>query len=158
MSHGSFSVELIDLAEVGLPFMDEPHHPKLRKYTRSHTFAWSEVVAAADAFVFVTPEYNHGISAPLKNAFDYLHHEWAYKPVGFVSYGGVAAGTRAVQMTKQVVLSLRMLPIYDAVTIPFVARSLPPDETQAEAARAMLDELARVEEATRSLRSAAGPA
>jgi NAD(P)H-dependent FMN reductase len=155
-THGGFDVELVDLREVDLPFMDEPKHPRFREYTRPHTFEWSERVEAADAFVFVTAEYNHGMSAPLKNALDYLHHEWRYKPVGFVSYGGVSAGTRAVQMTKQVVLSLRMIPIYEAVAIPFAAKALAdgarPDEVQADAARAMLDELARMEEALRPLR------
>ena len=95
--HGAFEVELIDLAEVGLPFMDEPHHPRLRKYQHEHTKRWSATISRADAFVFVTPEYNYGYSAALKNAIDYLHHEWADKAVGFLSYGGVAAGTRAVQ-------------------------------------------------------------
>lgn len=69
----------------------------MRQYLHQHTREWSAKVAAADAFVFVTPEYNYGMPAPLKNAIDYLHHEWHYKPVGFVSYGGVAAGTRSVQ-------------------------------------------------------------
>jgi NAD(P)H-dependent FMN reductase len=100
-AHGAFDVELVDLAEVALPFMDEPNHPRLRRYTHEHTKAWSARVDSADAFVFVTPEYNYGLTAPLKNAIDYLHFEWQHKPVGFVSYGGVAAGTRAVQMLKQ---------------------------------------------------------
>ena len=63
---------------------------------------------AADAFVFVTPEYNHGYPASLKNAIDYLHHEWRYKPVGFVSYGGVAAGTRSVEQLQQVVTAVKL--------------------------------------------------
>src|SRR5699024_11872745 len=68
---------------------------------------------SSDLFVFVMPEYNYGYNAPLKNAIDYLHNEWHYKPVGFVSYGGVSAGTRAVQMVKQVVTTLRMTPVLD---------------------------------------------
>ncbi len=103
------------------------------------------------------PEYNFGINAPLKNAIDYLHHEWQDKPVGFVSYGGISAGTRAVQMTKQIVSSVKMLPVYEAVYIPFVAgqiadgRFTPSDTTQ-QAATALLDELVRVEAALRPLR------
>jgi len=76
--------------------LDDPHLPRLRQYTRQHTSDWSALVDAVDAVVFVTPEYNFGYPATIKNAIDYLHSEWNYKPVGFVSYGGIAAGTRAV--------------------------------------------------------------
>ena len=158
-AHGGFDVEVTDLAELDLPFMDEPKHPRLREYTREHTREWSATVEASDAFVFVMPEYNFGINAPLKNAIDYLHHEWQDKPVGFVSYGGISAGTRAVQMTKQIVSSVKMLPVYEAVYIPFVAgqiadgRFTPSDTTQ-QAATALLDELVRVEAALRPLRVA----
>jgi NAD(P)H-dependent FMN reductase len=113
-AHGTFDVTVADLAEWNLPFLDEPKHPKLREYTKEHTRRWSAEVDAADAFVFVMPEYNHGFNAPLKNAIDYLHQEWAHKPAGFVSYGGVGAGMRAVQQLKQVLISLNMLPVNDA--------------------------------------------
>src|SRR5579884_3827491 len=116
---GSFDVEFVDLAALNLPFMDEPNHPRFKKYAHQHTKDWSAKVESADAFVFVMPEYNYGITAPLKNAIDYLHQEWQYKPVGFVSYGGVSAGTRAVQMIKQVVTTLKMIPVSEAVSIPF---------------------------------------
>ena len=157
--HGGFDVEVTDLAELDLPFMDEPKHPRFREYVHDHTRAWSETVAASDAFVFVMPEYNFGINAPLKNAIDYLHHEWHDKPVAFVSYGGIAAGTRAVQMTKQIVSALKMLAVNDAVYIPFVASQIeggrfdPADVTET-AAVALLDELVRVEAALRPLRAA----
>jgi NAD(P)H-dependent FMN reductase len=161
LAHGGFDVDLVDLAELNLPFMDEPDHPRLRRYTHQHTRDWSARAAAADAFVFVTPEYNHGYNAPLKNAIDYLHHEWVHKPVGFVSYGGVAAGTRAVQQLKPVVASVRMTPLVDAVYIPFVPQFLdeerrfrPNDVTEASAT-AMLDELVRQANALRPLRAAA---
>src|SRR5947209_7654159 len=95
VAHGGFEVELVDLAEINLPFMDEPKHPRLRQYVHQHTRDWSAKVDSADAFVFVTPEYNFSFNAVLKNALDYLHWEWQYKPAGFVSYGGVSAGTRA---------------------------------------------------------------
>ena len=94
-AHGGFRVTVADLAELRLPLVDEPNHPRLRKYTQPHTRKWSEIVDAADAFAFVMPEYNYSFTAPLKNAIDYLHQEWQYKPVGLVSYGGVSAGTRA---------------------------------------------------------------
>ena len=121
-SHGGFDVELVDLLELDLPFMDEPNHPRLRRYTKDHTRAWSARVDAADAFVFVIPEYNNGMPAPLKNAIDFLNAEWAYKPIGFVSYGGVSAGTRSAAMTKQVLMPLRAVPIRESVSIPFVAQ------------------------------------
>jgi len=157
--HGAFEVGVVDLAAMDLPFLDEPNHPRLRQYVHQHTRDWSAKVDAADAFVFVMPEYNFGFNAPLKNALDYLHQEWRDKPVGFVSYGGIAAGTRAVQMVKQVVTSLKMTPLFEAVYIPFVARVMD-DERQVQAnevmertARAMLDELVRVEQALRPLRA-----
>ncbi|MEA2193824.1 MAG: hypothetical protein QOG42_258 [Solirubrobacteraceae bacterium] len=159
-AHGGFEIEVVDLAELGLPFMDEPNHPKLRRYTQQHTKDWSERVDAADAFVFVTPEYNHGMSAPLKNAIDFLHEEWRHKPVGFVSYGGVAAGTRAVQQLKPVVSVLRMVPVTDAVSIPFHTQVIDDDgavqanDTMRQAADLMLDEVARMEQALRPLRAA----
>jgi NAD(P)H-dependent FMN reductase len=160
--HGGFhEIELVDLAEVNLPFMNEPHHPRLGKYTHQHTRDWSARVAEADAFVFVMPEYNAGYNAELKNAIDYLHREWQYKPVGLVSYGGVSAGTRAVQMIKQVVTTLKMTPVFESVAIPFVHQfldkeeGLVPNEVMTVSAMAMLDELVRVTEALRPLRTPA---
>lgn len=95
-AHGGFDVDFVDLAELHLPFMDEPNHPILQQYTKPHTVAWGERVAASDAFLFVTPEYNHSYAPALKNALDFLNKEWWRKPLGFVSYGGVSGGTRGV--------------------------------------------------------------
>jgi NAD(P)H-dependent FMN reductase len=155
--HAGFRVEVADLAEIDLPLLDEPNHPRLRQYTRQHTKDWSARIERADAVVFVTPEYNHGYPASVKNAIDYLHEEWRDKPVGFVSYGGVAAGTRAVQQLKQVVATLRMVPVVESVNIPFHAQfiddgRLAANDTMEQAADAMLDELSRVESALRPLR------
>ncbi len=157
-AHGGFDYEVVDLAELDLPLLDEPSHPRLRRYTQDHTHAWSAIVERADAFVFVTSEYNHGYPAPLKNAIDYLHHEWQYKPVGFVSYGGVAAGTRAVQQLKQVVAAVHMMPAVAAVNIPFIADrvtggELEANEIMTDAASDMLDELMALQEALRPLRA-----
>ncbi len=158
-AHGSFAVSVVDLAELNLPFLDEPNHPRLHQYTKAHTRAWSAQVQAADAFVFVTPEYNYGYPAPLKNAIDYLHHEWAYKPVGFVTYGGVAAGTRSMQQLKQVVSALKLLPLTEAVNLPFYqqfmdeAGAIQPNQVMTEAASVVLDELFRVQLALSSLRA-----
>src|SRR3954447_2389920 len=109
--HGGVAIEVGELAEVNLPMMNEPEHPRLKKYEHAHTKAWSARVAAADAFVFVTPEYNFSPPPALVNALDYLVHEWAYKPVGYVSYGGVSGGLRSVQMNKLVVTALKMMPL-----------------------------------------------
>jgi NAD(P)H-dependent FMN reductase len=163
VAHGGFDVELVDLAEVALPFLDEPNHPRLRRYEHQHTKDWSAKIDAADAFAFVMPEYNYGFNAPLKNAIDFLNQEWRYKPVGFVSYGGVAAGTRAVQMAKQVVTTLKMTPVFEAVAIPFVRQFLDDEErlqaneVMEHAAVAMLDELVRVEATLRPLRQTGAP-
>ena len=157
--HAVFELELVDLAVLDLPLLDEPAHPRLRQYTKEHTKAWSATVDSADAVVMVTAEYNYGYPAALKNAIDYLHHEWRYKPVGFVSYGGVAAGTRSVQQLKQVVTALSLMPVTAAVSIPFVAQFLGEDrvlrgnEVMEQAARDMLDELGRLEAALAPLRS-----
>jgi NAD(P)H-dependent FMN reductase len=156
--HGGFDVNVADLAEINLPLLDEPNHPRLRQYQNQHTKDWSAIVEAADAIVIVTPEYNYGYPAAVKNAIDYLHKEWAYKPVGFVSYGGIAAGTRAVQQLKQVVTTLRMLPVFESVNIPFHTQFIDEDdvvranEIMEQAADAMLDELGRTEAALRPLR------
>lgn len=161
VADGRFDVELIDLAEVGLPLLDEPAHPRLRQYSHQHTKDWSATISRGDAYVFVTPEYNYGFNAATKNAIDYLHHEWHHKPVGFVSYGGVAAGTRAVQMLKQVVTTLRMVPVFDSVNIPFVQQFLnlsgvfQPNDMLEEAATTMLGELARLSGALSPLREPA---
>jgi NAD(P)H-dependent FMN reductase len=159
LGHGGFDVDLADLAEINLPFMDEPKHPRLREYTHQHTRDWSARVEAADAFAFVHPEYNYGMTAPLKNALDYLNAEWSYKPVGLVSYGGVSAGTRAAQMIKQVTTTLKLFPIFEAVSIPFVAQflgeggALEPNDVMEKAADAMLAELRRVSDAMAPLRA-----
>lgn len=160
-AHGQFDVDFVDLLEVNLPFHDEPKHPRLGHYQHAHTRAWSARVAAAEAFVFVTAEYNSGTPPALANAIDFLHREWAYKPVGFVSYGGVSAGTRGVQMTKQIVTTLEMMPILEAVHIPFFTQHLDaasgafrPPEISEQAAAAMLDELLRWSDALAPLRGA----
>src|ERR1700761_4513873 len=160
LGQGDFDIDLADLKEIDLPFLDEPKHPRLREYEHQHTKDWSARVEAADAFVFVHPEYNYGFNAPLKNALDYLNAEWKYKPLGLVSYGGVSAGTRAAQMIKQVATTLGMFPIFEAVSIPFVAEfvgeggAIEPNPVMEKAATAMLDELLRVAAAFGLLRAA----
>jgi NAD(P)H-dependent FMN reductase len=159
--HGGFDVELVDLAEVALPLFDEPNHPRLQRYTHQHTKDWSARVARADAFVFVTPEYNHSFPAAVKNAIDHLFVEWADKPAGLVSYGGVSAGLRAATALKPVLAALRMVPAVEAVSIPFVMQRIgedgvfASDEQLDRSAQAMLDELLRLSTALRPLRDTA---
>jgi NAD(P)H-dependent FMN reductase len=157
--HEKMQVRLVDLAEVNLPFLDEPKHPRFGEYQHAHTKAWSATVAEADAFVFVTPEYNFGAPAPLINALDFLHHEWLYKPAGFVSYGGIAAGTRSVQMLKLKLTGLKMTPLYEAVAIPFFTQHMvdgafKPTDAHVTAADKMLDELVRWSDALKAMRHA----
>ena len=159
--HAAFGLERVDLSEVNLPLFDEPHHPRLGKYEHEHTKRWSAIVGRADAYVFVTPEYDFSAPASLTNALQYLVNEWAYKACAFVSYGGVSGGTRGVQMSKQVVTSLRMMPVVDAVSIPFFAQHIDkatnafaPGEVQDKAAAVMLDELLKWSAAIAPMRGA----
>jgi NAD(P)H-dependent FMN reductase len=139
--------------------MDEPFHPILQNYQHEHTRQWSATIAEADALVMVTAEYNSAISAPLKNALDYLNKEWAYKPVAIVSYGGVSAGTRAAQMLKGVLTTLKMIPLVETVAIPFFDQFINeqgvfvPNSISEKAAHEMLSELLRWATALKPLRS-----
>jgi NAD(P)H-dependent FMN reductase len=155
-----FDVELVDLADVNLPLLDEPHHPRLANYQHDHTRRWSAIVSRGDAFVFVTPEYNFSTPPSLVNALDYLSKEWAYKPAAFVSYGGISGGMRSVMMTKSILTTLRMVPIFEAVNIPMFAQQI--DRTTGEfkatevnekAADAMLKELHKWAGPLRAMRS-----
>lgn len=114
-------VDLIELAEVALPFLDEPEHASTGIYTQQHTRDWSARIGALDAFILVTPEYNFSFSAPLKNALDYLSEEWNGKAVALVGYGGTSSGTRAVQALLPVITSLGMLCV-GTLYIPFRQR------------------------------------
>lgn len=158
VQHGKFEAVLVDLAEFNLPILDEPFHPRLQKYQHEHTKRWSASVNAADAFVFVTPEYNYGPPPSLLNALNYLYLEWNYKPAGLVSYGGVSGGLRAAQLEKQTLTALKMMPIPEGVGVPNVAQLLdqdknftPNDLIKASVAP-MLDELHRWAEALKPLR------
>jgi NAD(P)H-dependent FMN reductase len=156
--HGKFDPVLVDLADFNLPVFDEPEHPRLRNYHHAHTRAWSESVAEADAFVFVTPEYNYGPPPSLLNALNYLAVEWAYTPAGFVSYGGVSGGLRAVQVTKQILTTFKMMPIPEGVPMPMVFPhlengKLKPEEIYKTSATMMLDEMHKWAESLKVLRS-----
>jgi NAD(P)H-dependent FMN reductase len=156
--HGKFDVEVADLKEHNLPILDEPHHPRLKKYAHDSTKRWSALVDGSDAFVFVTPEYNYTMPPALVNALDTLYHEWTYKPVGFVSYGGVSGGIRSVQTAKLMVTGFKMMPMVEAVNIPFFTQLIEngvfkSNETHDKAVPVMLDELARWSGALKPLRA-----
>lgn len=116
----TITARLVDIADFDLPIFDEPRHPKHGDYQHEHTRRWARSVGAADGFVFVAPEYNHGPTPALVNALSFLGPEWALKPAGFVSYGGRSGGLRAAQLSKPILSALRMFPTKNGVVIPSV--------------------------------------
>jgi NAD(P)H-dependent FMN reductase/GNAT superfamily N-acetyltransferase len=150
------------LADLNLPFLDEEEHPSSGLYRNEHTRRWSAIVDAADGLIVVMPEYNYGMPAALKNALDYLSREWAWKPVGFVSYGNTSAGTRAVQHAKQVVSTLRLVPLGSTVALRIADAvhdgEVRPAAAADKAAIDVLNELVRLAHALRPMRERALPA
>jgi NAD(P)H-dependent FMN reductase len=108
--------ELVDLAEVNLPFLDEPLKAALRQYQHEHTKAWSRTVESYDGFIFVFPQYNWGYPAPLKNALDFLYHEWAGKPVSYATYG-TRGGSKGAEQIHGVLQGLKMRELSDHLEI-----------------------------------------
>ena len=156
-NEGSFEVELVDLAEFALPLFDEAVHPMRGQYEHEHTKRWGAKVAEADAFLFVMPEYDHAAPVSLVNALTYLVKEWAYKPAAFVSYGGISGGLRAVENSKSMLTTLKMMPIPEGVVLPFFGKQIEDGvfkntEANDEAVRLTLGELRKWAEALRALR------
>ena len=157
--HGGFDAELVDLADFNLPVYDEPEHPFLGKYQHEHTKRWSASVAAAGAYVFVTPEYNYHPPASLVNALDFVYREWTYKPCGFVSYGGVSGGLRGAQIARLHVTTLKMMPMMEGVAVPMVKNHLggggefTSNGHIDSSAKKLLDELLRWAEALKPMRA-----
>jgi NAD(P)H-dependent FMN reductase len=141
-------VELLDLREWQLPLVDSPVPPAMQESSDPRVEAWAQAVARADGYVLVTPEYNHGYPAVLKNALDLVYRPWRFKPIGFVGYGGPGAGIRAVEQLRQVVVELDMVPMRQQVAIGNVYRAFAEDgrlrdpEPHDRAARAVLEEIA----------------
>lgn len=125
--HSAFEVELCDLKSFSLPLFDEPNHPVLKDYQHEHTQRWSCVNDAADAFVFVMPEYDYFPPASLVNAIQALHKEWQRKPAGIVGYGGVSGGLRAIQAIKLLLAAVNIMPISQEVPVPFFSKSISED-------------------------------
>lgn len=154
----NFNVEVLDLGEINLPMMNEPNHPVLKKYEHEHTKWWSAKIDEADAFIFVTAEYDYNYPAPLRNALEYLSQEWSYKPAGVVSYGGVSAGTRAMNSLKNDLASLKVVTLTESVNFPFFQKNInDQDEFEAteisnKAALIMLKQLVRWSKGMKSIR------
>lgn len=113
------TVELVDLRELALPFFDAAAGPAYGAVMAA-ALGWAERVDDADGFIFVTPEYNHGYPAPLKNALDHLYHEWGHKPAAIVNYGGFAGGYRAAEQLRQVLIELKTVPVREQIGIPAI--------------------------------------
>lgn len=149
-------VELIDLDKINLPLLDEPMPPMMGEYKNEHTKNWAKKISSADGYVFVTPEYNHGVPGALKNAIDYLYQEWNNKAVGFVSYGA-DGGVRAVEQFRQIVAMLAMADIQNTVQIN-AFRDIDengvfqPTDRHENAAGALLDQLVPWMEAMKGVR------
>ena len=139
-------VELLDPRDYPLPFFEEGLPPGLAKdgYTNPAVVKWREKIREADGFIIVTPEYNHGYPAVLKNALDYTYYAWARKAVAFVSWGG-AGGARGVEQLRLVTIGLDMVPTRSAVHIPnpWFIQDMSGIDTEAnqQAAKALLDNL-----------------
>ncbi|HEX2590435.1 MAG TPA: NAD(P)H-dependent oxidoreductase [Rhizomicrobium sp.] len=158
-SHGQFDAELVDLADFNLPIYDEPHHPMRRQYEHEHTKKWSASVNAADAFVWILPEYNYTAPPSFVNAIDYLFWEWQYKPVGFVGYAGISGAQRSTQSARLQITTLKMMPIPEGVVLPNVFTQIKDgkftaNEFNEQGAMATLNELVKWANALAPLRDA----
>jgi NAD(P)H-dependent FMN reductase len=153
--------ELVDLRDHPLPFFNEPMSPAWAPVKNEAAQRWAARLAALDGLVVVTPEYNHGPSAVLKNAFDYAYKEFGRKPIGFVGYGGVGAA-RAVEQLRLVATELQMAPVRNAVHIGMVeflgiwqqGKSFDDYPHLAQAAGGMLDDMAWWARALKTARQA----
>ncbi|MBB2971044.1 NAD(P)H-dependent oxidoreductase [Mesorhizobium sp. RMAD-H1] len=159
-AHGKFDAVLIDLAELNLPVFDEPKHPRLRQYENQHTKEWSASVEAADAFVFVTPEYNYSPPPAFFNAVTYLASEWHYKAAAILSYAGVSGGLRAAQIARLQLSNMRMVAIPEGIPVPSFtqffdeAGAFKPNDLIMASATTVLDELGRWTAGLKTIRSA----
>ncbi len=147
-SRGDAEYEIIDLRDVNLPMFEEPISPAYGPPQDENAQRWGKLVDGFDGFVMITPEYNHSTSAVLKNALDYAYTEWNYKPVGFMSYGSPAGGSRAVEHLRGIVGELRMYDVREQILLPNYYLNLDEQgrfrfgETEEKAAHGVLAEVA----------------
>ena len=149
--------ELVDLRDMDLPLLDEPAPPSTGHYSKPHTKAWAQKIDAFDGFVFVTPEYNHGTSAALKNALDFLYAEWNNKVAGFVGYGS-AGGTRAVEQLRLVMAELQIATVRSQVALSLFTdfadfSEFRPAAFHEKSLNTMLDQLVAWGEALKTVRA-----
>lgn len=164
---GEAVFELVDVADFGLPVLDEPLPAFFGEYSHAHTQRWSQAIASFDGFLFVTPEYNHSIPGSLKNAIDFLFGEWNNKAAGYVSHG-VHGGTRAVEHLRQVLCELKVVSTRGQVALsaftdfelnsPTDAGFVTPGEHQEPTLHEVIDELLVLARALRGVREAEVPA
>lgn len=149
--------ELVDIQDFNLPLLDEPIPPSMGQYSKDHTKRWAAKIDSFDAYVFVTPEYNHGIPGALKNAIDYLFKEWNNKVAGFVSYGS-AGGVRAVEQLRLVMAEIKVATVRAQVQLSLFTdfenfSKFKPHPLHEKSANTMLDEVISWAGALRSLRT-----
>jgi len=148
--------ELVDIKDYNLPLLDEPMPPSMGQYSKPHTKAWAGKIASFDGFVFVTPEYNHGIPGALKNAIDFLFGEWNNKSAGFVSYGG-AGGARAVEQLRLVLAEVQIATVRNQVLLSLFTdfenfSVFKPDARHENSVNAMIDQVIAWGSALKTLR------
>ena len=153
---GDAEYVLLDLLDHDLPLLDEPVPATQHQYSKPHTKKWAETIAPFDAFVFVTPEYNHGTSGALKNALDYLYQEWNDKAAGFVSYGS-AGGLRAVEQLRQVMTELQVADVRQQVALSLYTdfknfTEFTPDPAHEKTLDTLLDQVKKWGKAMKTLR------
>ena len=151
------SFEVVDVAAFNLPLLDEAVPPIMNQYAKPHTKAWAAKIATFDAFVFVTPEYNHSTSGALKNAIDFLYREWNDKAAGFVGYGSVG-GARAVEHLRLVMGEIKVADVRAQVALSIFTdfenfSTLKPGPQQEAAVKAMLDDLIEWGQALKIMRT-----
>jgi NAD(P)H-dependent FMN reductase len=155
-SRSDAEFEIVDIDEYKLPLLDEPVPPSMHQYSKPHTKAWSEKIASFDAYIFVTPEYNHATSAALKNAIDFLFHEWNNKAAGFVGYGG-SGGVRAVEHLRLVMGEIKIADVRAQVALSLLTdfenyTTFKPHEKHDRAVHSMADEVIAWGEALKVVR------
>ena len=153
---GDAEYELVDLQDYDLPHLDEPAIPAAGNYQREHTKRWSAKIASFDAFVFVTPEYNHSISGALKDAIDFLYAEWNSKAAGFVGYG-VDGAVRAVEHLRHILAMVSVATVAPQVTLSIFTdfesgTEFKPAAVQEEKLSRVLDDVLSWGNAMRTLR------
>ncbi len=149
--------DIVDIKEFNLPLLDEPMPPSLGQYALPHTKAWAKKIASYDAFIFVTPEYNHAVPAALKNALDLVYAEWNDKAAGFVSFGTVG-GTRSVEQLRQIMGELQVADVRSQVALSLLTdfenySVFKPNPGHAVSLTNMLDQLVAWGGALKELRS-----